>query len=140
MFSVSREIDFCYGHRLLNYPGKCRHLHGHNGRLIITFEASGLDERGMVLDFSEIKRAVSGWIDENLDHRMVLNRADPAAPVLQGMGEPLYLMDVNPTAENIARLIFEMVREKGFPVVNVDLWETPHCCARYAPGPSAGQL
>ena len=131
MFSVSREIDFCYGHRLLNYPGKCRHLHGHNGRVIITFEASALDERGMVLDFSDIKRVVSGWIDENLDHRMLLCRADPVAPVLQGLQEPIYLMDVNPTAENIAKLIFDMAVEKGFPVVAVRMWETPNCCAKY---------
>jgi 6-pyruvoyltetrahydropterin/6-carboxytetrahydropterin synthase len=133
MFSVSREIHFCYGHRLLNYPGKCRNLHGHNGRAIITFEASTLDERGMVIDFSEIKRAVSGWIDEHLDHRMILDRTDPVAPVLQGMGEPLFLMDVNPTAENIARQIFEVAREQGLPVIDVRLWETPQCCARYCP-------
>ena len=133
MFNVSREIDFCYGHRLLNYPGKCRHLHGHNGRVVITFEASGLDDRGMVLDFSEIKRVVSRWIDENLDHRMILNRTDPAVPVLEGLGEPMYLIDVNPTAENIARLIFDVARGQGFPVVDVRLWETPHCCARYCP-------
>ena len=131
MFSVSREIDFCYGHRLLNYAGKCCHLHGHNGRVIITFEASGLDKQGMVLDFTEIKRVISGWIDENIDHRMVLQRDDPAVPALQAMNEPLYLMDVNPTAENIARLIFDVARQKGFPVVDVRLWETPHCCARY---------
>ena len=55
MFQVTREIDFCYGHRLLNYEGKCKHLHGHNGRVVITLEASELDERGMVIDFSEIK-------------------------------------------------------------------------------------
>ena len=54
MFTVSREIDFCYGHRLLGYAGKCRHLHGHNGRVEIAMEASGLDAHGMVLDFSEI--------------------------------------------------------------------------------------
>ena len=133
MFSVSREIDFCYGHRLLNYPGKCRHLHGHNGRAIITFKAAQLDQRGMVLDFSEIKRVVSRWIDENLDHRMVLSRTDPAVPVLQSMNEPMYLMDANPTAENIARLIFDVARERGFPVEEVRLWETPHCYARYCP-------
>ena len=131
MFNVSRKIEFCYGHRLLDYPGKCRHLHGHNGRVVITFEASGLDDRGMVLDFSEIKRVINGWIDENLDHRMILCRTDPAVPALQGMNEPMYLMDVNPTAENIARLIFEVARDEGFPVVDVRLWETPHCCARY---------
>ncbi len=81
MFSVSREIDFCYGHRLLNYAGKCRYLHGHNGRVVISFEAPSLDQRGMVLDFSEIKETVSRWIDDNLDHRMILNRDDPAVPV-----------------------------------------------------------
>jgi 6-pyruvoyltetrahydropterin/6-carboxytetrahydropterin synthase len=137
MFTVSREIDFCYGHRLLNYAGKCRHLHGHNGRLIITLEAEQLDEQGMVLDFSEIKRVVAGWIDANLDHRMILNRIDPAVAALEAMNEPLYLMDVNPTAENIARLIFEVAREKGFPVVDVRLWETPGCCARYGEEHSA---
>jgi 6-pyruvoyltetrahydropterin/6-carboxytetrahydropterin synthase len=134
MFTVSREIDFCYGHRLLNYPGKCRHLHGHNGRVVITFEASGLDERGMVLDFSDIKRVVSRWIDDNLDHRMILNRADPAVALLEGLNEPMHLIDVNPTAENIARLIFDAARDQGFPVVDVRLWETPRCCARYCPG------
>ena len=133
MFSVSREIDFCYGHRLLHYPGKCRHLHGHNGRAIITIEASGLDQRGMVLDFSEIKHVVSRWIDENLDHRMILNREDPVVPELQKLGEPLYLMDSNPTAENIAKLIANFAAEQGFPVVEVRLWETPHCYATYCP-------
>ena len=57
MFTVSREIDFCYGHRLLNYEGKCRHLHGHNGRVILSFDAAGLDSHGMVVDFNEVKRA-----------------------------------------------------------------------------------
>jgi 6-pyruvoyltetrahydropterin/6-carboxytetrahydropterin synthase len=134
MFHVSRQIDFCYGHRLLNYEGKCRHLHGHNGKAIVTIEASGLDSRGMVLDFSEIKQIVSGWIDENLDHRMLLCRDDPAVPVLEQMGEPLFLMDVNPTAENIAKLIFDFAAARGFPVVSVVLWETPNCYAAYCPG------
>ena len=133
MFTVSREIDFCYGHRLLNYPGKCRHLHGHNGRVIISFEAPELDARGMVMDFSEIKGVVSRWIDENLDHRMILNRTDPAVPVLEKLGEPMYLIDVNPTAENIARLIFDVARQHDLPVVDVRMWETPHCYARYRP-------
>jgi len=131
MFRVSRQIDFCYGHRLLNYEGKCRYLHGHNGRAIITIEADRLDERGMVLDFSDIKQVVSTWIDDNLDHRMILHRGDPAAKVLQEMGEPLYLMDENPTAENIARLIYQVTTDNGFPIVEARLWETPNCFASY---------
>ncbi|WP_425613437.1 6-pyruvoyl tetrahydropterin synthase family protein [Anatilimnocola sp. NA78] len=131
MFRVTREIDFCYGHRLLNYDGKCKHLHGHNGRAIIAIEAESLDERGMVLDFSDIKRVVSTWIDENLDHRMLLHKNDPYVKILADLGEPLYLMDQNPTAENIARLIHEFTASRGFPIVETHLWETPHCFATY---------
>ena len=136
MFRVSREIDFCYGHRLLDYDGKCRHLHGHNGKIIVTFEAAGLDRRGMVLDFSDIKRVVSSWIDEQLDHRMILRHDDPAVPYLKQLGEPVFLMDANPTAENIAQLIYRHAADHGFPVAEVDLWETPKCRATYCPGSS----
>jgi 6-pyruvoyltetrahydropterin/6-carboxytetrahydropterin synthase len=132
-FRVSREIDFCYGHRLLNYAGKCKYLHGHNGRAIITIESAVLDERGMVLDFSDIKRVVSAWIDEQLDHRMLLHRSDPVVPMLQQMHEPLFLMDANPTAENIAKLIFDFTASRGFPIVECKLWETPRCYATYRP-------
>lgn len=133
MFRVTREIDFCYGHRLLNYDGKCRYLHGHNGTAVITIEAADLDARGMVLDFSDIKRIVSTWIDQELDHRMILHRDDPAVPLMRELGEPLFLMDANPTAENIARLIFEFTASQGFPVIETRLWETPRCYATYAP-------
>ena len=131
MYRVTREIDFCYGHRLLNYEGKCKFLHGHNGRCVITLEAPELDQRGMVIDFSDIKNVVSRWIDDNLDHRMILCHDDPAVPALKELGEPLYLIDRNPTAENIARLIYDFTAEHGFPVVEVRLWETPRCFATY---------
>ncbi|MDH3717580.1 MAG: 6-carboxytetrahydropterin synthase [Planctomycetota bacterium] len=134
MYRVSREIDFCYGHRLLNYEGKCRYLHGHNGRVVITLEAPELDERGMVIDFSEIKSVVSQWIDDQLDHRMILHKDDPVVAMLQQMGEPLYLLDENPTAENIARLIYRFTRDHGFPIVEAKLWETPRCFATYGEG------
>ena len=131
MFQVTREIRFCYGHRLLNYDGKCRHLHGHNGRAIITLEASTLDPLGMVVDFSKIKRAVGGWIDENIDHRMLLHKDDPILPELRRQGEPVFLLDVNPTAENIAKLLFDYTKAQGFPVTQVVLWETEDSFATY---------
>jgi 6-pyruvoyltetrahydropterin/6-carboxytetrahydropterin synthase len=134
MYRVTREIHFCYGHRLLNYDGKCRHLHGHNGRAVITLAAAQLDGLGMVIDFSRIKHVVSTWIDATLDHKMLLHRDDPVLPFLRQQGEPVYVMDVNPTAENIARLIFDFTRGQGFPVVGVQLWETDSCYATYAIG------
>jgi 6-pyruvoyltetrahydropterin/6-carboxytetrahydropterin synthase len=132
MFRVTREISFCYGHRLLNYDGKCRYLHGHNGRAVLTLEAPQLDALGMVMDFSRIKQVISTWIDATLDHRMLLHRDDPALPFLRQQGEPVYVMDANPTAENIAKLIFDHARAQGLPVVEVRLWETDTSYATYA--------
>jgi 6-pyruvoyltetrahydropterin/6-carboxytetrahydropterin synthase len=131
MYRVTRELTFCYGHRLLNYDGKCRHLHGHNGRAVITLGADQLDALGMVMDFSQIKRVVSTWIDETLDHKMLLHRDDPVLPLLRQQGEPVYVMSVNPTAENIARLIYDFIAGQGFPVMEVQLWETESCFATY---------
>jgi 6-pyruvoyltetrahydropterin/6-carboxytetrahydropterin synthase len=131
MYRVTREIEFCYGHRLLNYDGKCRHLHGHNGRAVIALEAPALDGRGMLVDFNDIKHKVQRWIDDHLDHTMLLCRDDPILPILQAHGERVFVMDANPTAENIARLIFDRAVEVGLPVVEVLLWETEKCHAGY---------
>jgi 6-pyruvoyltetrahydropterin/6-carboxytetrahydropterin synthase len=134
MFRVIREFDFCYGHRLLKYEGKCRHLHGHNGRAVITLEAPTLDDRGMLVDFSDIKATVQRWVDDHLDHNMLLCEQDPLVPILQAQGERVFVMRDNPTAENIARLIFEQARAAGLPIVEVSLWETPNCHASYREG------
>lgn len=131
MYSVTRELTFCYGHRLLEYDGKCKYLHGHNGRAIITLAAEKLDNLGMVMDFSHLKRIIGGWIDEHLDHKMLLHKDDPILPLLRQQGEPVHVLDVNPTAENIAGLIFEETAAQGFPVVEVRLWETDSCYATY---------
>ena len=135
MFRVTKEIYFCYGHRLLNYAGKCRHLHGHNGKAVVTLEAPGLDALGMVVDFTEVKRAIGKWIDDTLDHRMLLHRDDPVIPELLKQGEPFVALDVNPTAENIARLIFDHAAARGLPVAEVTLWETDTSFATYRPTP-----
>ncbi|MCH8828252.1 MAG: 6-carboxytetrahydropterin synthase [Planctomycetes bacterium] len=131
MYLVTQEIEFCYGHRLLNYSGKCRHLHGHNGKVVIVLRADHLDDRGMLVDFSEVKNAIKAWIDETLDHRMILCDADPALDALRKLGEPVCVIPVNPTAENIARMIFERAEEMGFPVAEVSLWESPRSFATY---------
>ncbi len=133
MFQVTKEIRFCYGHRLLHYDGKCRYLHGHNGRAVITLGAESLDTLGMVVDFSRIKSVVGAWIDANLDHRMILHKDDPILPALKQDNEPLFVVDVNPTAENLAKLIFDFASGQGFPVLEVCLWETDDSYAVYRP-------
>ena len=133
MYRVTREIHFCYGHRLLNYDGKCRHLHGHNGTAEIVLEGDALDARGMLIDFTDVKKVMGRWIDETLDHKMLMHRDDPALPGLRALGEPVVVLDVNPTAEAIAKLIFEAAASHRLPVVEVRLWETDSSVAAYAP-------
>lgn len=131
MYSISKEISFCYGHRLLGHQGPCRHLHGHSARVLVRLESDRLDDLGMVRDFADIGAFLKDWLKREIDHNMLLHRDDPVLPVLQAQGERTFAMDVNPTAENIARLIFEAVAGAGYPVVEVTLYETGSACASY---------
>jgi 6-pyruvoyltetrahydropterin/6-carboxytetrahydropterin synthase len=132
MYSVTKRIDFCYGHRLLDYDGVCKHPHGHNAVAEIEIRADSLDARNMVVDFNDIKHVVKTWIDRELDHKMILRHDDVLVGALQSLGEPIYLLDSNPTVERIARLIFDIARERKLPVARVTVWETPTSCATYA--------
>lgn len=132
-YKVTTSIDFCYGHRLLNYAGECRHLHGHNGRVEVDVVSDKPDHRGMVIDFSDIKSIVKTWIDDNLDHRMILHRDDPLVAVLSELGEAHYVIDANPTAENIAAHIHDMTSSDGLNITEIRLWETPSSYATYRP-------
>ena len=132
MYEIVKSVSFCYGHRLLNYVGPCANLHGHNARAEIMLSSDKLDESGMVMDFGEIKTTVKTWIDENLDHTMLLSKGDPLIPVLEDKNERFYLMQDNPTAENIAKLIYDYVESQGFPVIAVTLWETDTSFARFS--------
>ena len=131
MYSVTKEVHFCYGHRLLGHEGKCRHLHGHNARAMIRLESESLDRLGLVMDFKEIGDYVKSWLDAEIDHNMLLYKEDPILPLLRGAGERVYVMDTNPSAENIARLVFEYVERGGFPVVEVAIVETASAVASY---------
>jgi 6-pyruvoyltetrahydropterin/6-carboxytetrahydropterin synthase len=133
MHSVTKRVEFCYGHRLLEYDGMCRHPHGHNAVAEIEVRADALDAQNMVVDFNEIKRVVKGWIDRELDHKMILRHDDPLVAALRALGEPVFTLDGNPTAERIARLIFDITREHGLAVSRVTVWETPSSWATYAP-------
>lgn len=131
MFLVGRDLIFCYGHRLLQHSGRCRHLHGHNARVRLTLGAPDVDATGMVADFRVMRDTMGAWIDSEMDHRMILRRDDPAVRPLHELGEPLYLVDFDPTAENLARHLFERAQALGLPVVEVRFWETPTCFAAY---------
>ena len=131
MYSVTKKIEFCYGHRLLDYDGICKHPHGHNAVAEIEVRSGSLDNRNMVCDFSDIKRIVKGWVDRELDHKMILREDDPLVGPLQRLGEPVFVVQSNPTVEHIAKLLYDYTHSQGFPVVRVTVWETPTSFATY---------
>ena len=128
---MTKRIEFCYGHRLLDYDGICKHPHGHNAVAEIEVRTDALDTRNMVVDFSDIKKVVKGWIDRELDHKMILRHDDPLVAPLQALGEPIHILDSNPTVERIARLVFDVAKEQGLPIVRCTVWETPTSWATY---------
>lgn len=136
MYQVTKVIRFCYGHRLLNYSGKCRYLHGHNGKVEIELTSKALNRQGMVRDFEHIKRTIQKWLDATLDHTMILRKDDPMVKILQARRERCFLMSTNPTAEALAKLIFDYAVHCHFPVTAVRLWETDHSFATYSSAPA----
>jgi 6-pyruvoyltetrahydropterin/6-carboxytetrahydropterin synthase len=134
MFTITKEVYFCYGHRLMAHPGKCRHVHGHSVKAAITVAASELNEQGMVCDFADISAAASAYIDAELDHNLLLHRDDPLVPLLREAGERFSILEEHPTAEFLAKMIFSYVKGLGFNVRSVALWETASAYATYSEG------
>lgn len=130
--TCTRSIGFDAGHRVVNHESKCRTLHGHRYTAEITCYGQ-LDTLGRVIDFSKIKEVVGAWIDEQWDHAMILYRNDPDLEKLQSCSgyKPVFVMDANPTAENMAALLMRVAEGLLMPydikVNKVKLWETPNC-------------
>jgi 6-pyruvoyltetrahydropterin/6-carboxytetrahydropterin synthase len=120
MFEIFVEHTFAAAHALRNYHGKCENVHGHNYRVQVGIEGPQLDENGLLFDFSDLKKRLRGT-SEYLDHQFI-NELKP-------------FDEVNPTAENIAKFIYdEIQRELGAAsLAYVRVWETDTSCAVYRP-------
>jgi 6-pyruvoyltetrahydropterin/6-carboxytetrahydropterin synthase len=130
-YQIIKKISFCYGHRLLGHQGKCKNLHGHNATLEIVLQNNQLNPLGMVVDFADVKKIMKNYIDEKIDHKMILFKEDPYLEILQKQNEPVFIMDQNPTAENLAKHLFEIAKQNGLPVIEVRLFETETSIASY---------
>lgn len=155
-YTITKRLEFDAGHRVYKHEGKCAHVHGHRYAVEVTCTA-GLDELGRVVDFSVIKNVFGAWIDENLDHGMILYVRDPLVDVFKSCGrcdlvqlmpphtivdrvytsgpQKVFTMSANPTAENIAEMLFKVAAEKlsehGVSIVEVTVYETPTSRATY---------
>ncbi len=136
MYTITKEVYFCYGHRLMNHPGKCRNLHGHSVKASITIKAEQLNEQGMVCDFAEIKNSAEKFINQQLDHNFLLHKDDAIIPLLEQQKERFLAVDEHPPAEVLAKIIYQHLTNTGFQVDKVTLWETASANACYREYPS----
>lgn len=134
--TVVRKVSFSAGHRLVNHEGKCRFVHGHNYTAYFHLTADRLDDVGRVIDFAEIRRRLGGWIDEHWDHGFICARDDhELRAAFENLDDQkLFVLDGNPTAENLARYLLDVVAPRQLAdthvrAVKVVLWETRNCCA-----------
>lgn len=131
MYTITKEVYFCYGHRLMNHPGKCRHLHGHSVKAAVTVAQETLNEQGMVCDFAEVKDCVEAYVEQHLDHNFLLHKDDPLIPALRGQDERFWALDEHPTAEVLSKMIYQHLKAVGVKVTQVVLWETTSAYACY---------
>ena len=123
--SIMRRIHFCAGHRLFGHEGKCAHFHGHNYIAEFHVVGSGQDAIGRVIDFSQLKTVLKGWIDEFWDHGFLLSRQDENGLQAIRLVEParFYVMSANPTAENMAAHLLNEICPKLLRPLNVSCWK-----------------
>ncbi|TWT54078.1 6-carboxy-5,6,7,8-tetrahydropterin synthase [Rubripirellula amarantea] len=134
-----RRIKFCAGHRLFGHGGKCEHFHGHNYVADFFVQGDSQDDVGRVLDFSDLKKRVKGWIDEHWDHSFLIRDTDENAKQALSMVVPsrFFVMPYNPTAENMAKYLLEemcpeALQGTGARAVRVRVWETDESFAEAA--------
>lgn len=135
MGEVQMRFEVPFGHRLQRHKGKCRFPHGHNYIIEVTIRGP-LNEQGMVIDFSDAKQLVRDILDP-FDHAFVLEESDrfvdyfrDAAGDVDEARLPvkMVLLNVPPTAENLAMLFREQLRKAGLYTI-VTVWEQRDCSA-----------
>jgi 6-pyruvoyltetrahydropterin/6-carboxytetrahydropterin synthase len=137
---ISRKGSFDSGHRVMNERMKCFNVHGHTYLYDLEFEFNEMEEIGYAIDFKEIKRVGCQWIDDILDHGMILNPKDlMLIETTKNLGSKLWLMSLNgkdgycnPSVENIAKEIFLAMdvlffNYKNLKIHKVTIHETPNC-------------
>lgn len=132
MRAVSVKHNFETAHRLPHLPGKCISLHGHSWWTEVTVQAPELDPAGLVVEFGPFKKHIRTWIDEHLDHGVMLGPTDPLVPVLRANACKVHAVDGYPTVENVAALLAdvagrglrELLHAPGARVTRVHVQET----------------
>jgi 6-pyruvoyltetrahydropterin/6-carboxytetrahydropterin synthase len=149
MIVISKEVEFDAGHRVPNHVSKCRNPHGHRYRVRVKCQGPIVEDAarpdfGMLVDFGDLKRLMTVFIHDPLDHAMVIHKDDTDLwTAMEGHGWKVVNFPYVPTAENMARWCWDQLDDEiralfGFELslVEVAVWETPTSVAYYHGVPS----
>ena len=142
---ITKFIEIDLGHRVTNHKSKCKNLHGHRYKIVAGVDdkviiTKGASDEGMVIDFSDLKEVMMQEIDERLDHGFLLYDQDPFKMFFDTMivnqpGMKVIYVPFVPTAENIAKWLFGIVKQKlaerNIFLRYIEVYETPTSTAMY---------
>ncbi len=135
MYGIKTEAHFDAAHFLTDYHGKCENLHGHRWRVVVYLSTKDLQKEGnmrdMVLDFGVFKRVVRDLAEE-FDHTFLVEEGSlkpETVSALEGEGFTLTFLPFRTTSENLARYFAEQLIQSGFPIAQIEMYETPNNCA-----------
>lgn len=140
---ITRRLEFDAGHRIPDHQSQCRHLHGHRYAIEITLsgqiiEKAGDSANGMVMDFSQVKAIAKQHVVDAWDHAFLAYAGDRAViDFLASLpGHKTVILDRIPTAENLARIAFQILDTayrdtygNELRLERIRLYETPNCWA-----------
>lgn len=134
LITAERYHDISCGHRVYQHESKCAHLHGHNYRVHFVVVAPELDSVGRVMDFSVIKEKLCMWLENEWDHHCLIWQEDPWHVDLALIDPTIVIVPFNPTAENMARALLEVIGPKQLEgtectLIKVTVEETRKCSA-----------
>jgi len=145
---ITRKTNLSCGHRVMNERMLCHNLHGHEYITHLGFSFQGTDDIGYAIDFKEIKRVFIQYLQDFMDHGMILNPHDTKViNLVKEMGTKLWEMSLggrggycNPSVENIAKEVFLAMdilgdtlykdAGTGLRIHEVTIYETPNCWTR----------
>jgi 6-pyruvoyltetrahydropterin/6-carboxytetrahydropterin synthase len=114
MYTLKFRESFDAAHHLDGYEGKCARVHGHRWVVEVEVSAAETDPNGMVYDFGKLRDMLRNILPDHVDVNQVYS-------------------DMNPTAENLARVFYEQMKARIPETIAVTVWETPECGATYTP-------
>ncbi len=136
---ITREFSFEGAHALRGYDGKCSHIHGHSYRMAVTVIGEPVAEenspkKGMVIDFTDLKRIVNENITDRFDHALVMSRDSSLADQIEKVYGNVITVDFQPTSEMLVSYFAKIISERlpeGVKLFCIKLWETRNSCAAW---------